>query len=263
MHESWVASKFLCDGLPFFILFLEDDSSQPIMYGRQSFIHTSTFKQGKSPKSFQVLQTQSHENDESDNATEYFVIMRSIGGFNQFVTEKDVISQAIGVTPTTPNLGIATSRMIPESPIRSSTGRRARLIRRTKSEKSGMRFGDRSSTSSIKGGVEPHNSSFEELTTADQEGEVFLYGYHITPGSNSQSCNLTIISHFSSELRRLEIDVQLCQKLRYFIDELKERVENEDYTRGGLSKWTKTVKDLRAGQEGKVRGKIVIIGRLF
>ncbi|KAI8916866.1 hypothetical protein BC831DRAFT_486021 [Entophlyctis helioformis] len=65
-------------------------------------------------------------------------------------------------------------------------------------------------------------------TTAKPFADVYVFGYHIAPAPEDpeNASRVTIVSHFSYDLRRLEVDYNTCRRLKQFIEEL------DQFTRG-------------------------------
>ncbi|KAJ1334311.1 hypothetical protein BSLG_008146 [Batrachochytrium salamandrivorans] len=73
----------------------------------------------------------------------------------------------------------------------------------------------------------PDSSSVKSTQDAKSQSDVYIYGYLVESShENPEHSKVTIISHFSSELQRLEVDYNSCRKLKQFIEEL------DQFTRG-------------------------------
>jgi hypothetical protein len=71
---------------------------------------------------------------------------------------------------------------------------------------------------------------FNEQKSPDEEGtldgKVYLFGYNISVVDDN-SCIVTVISQFSSEFQKLDVDINFCRKLKLFIEELTEFTDLE------------------------------------
>jgi hypothetical protein len=72
-------------------------------------------------------------------------------------------------------------------------------------------------------------TNFEESkssVTAESDCKVYLFGYNIA-AVDENSCLVTVISHFSTDFQKLEIDYNFCRKLKTFIEDLTEFTDME------------------------------------
>jgi hypothetical protein len=102
-----------------------------------------------------------------------------------------------------------------------------------------------------------NNSRVSTSTFSEQDGLVYIFGYHITRVGD-KSCLVTAISQFSSDFHRLEIDYSFCRKLKHFIEELTKLT---DLQVGNQMETESTTKRFFANGE-EVRDKLVIFSFL-
>ena len=67
-----------------------------------------------------------------------------------------------------------------------------------------------------------------DIAAGKQYSDLYIYGYYVTPSPEdpANQCIVTLISHMSPSLSRLEIDFNTCRRLKQFIEEL------DQFTRG-------------------------------
>lgn len=168
-------------------------------------IFTCTFQFGKEEKTFKVFQTKLRLENEA------YVVMRSVAGYKANVVGKEDLEK----------------NNSQDSDIIPSQGLRVRHL-----SNSHVALDDESSATITDPRIDP-------------ESNCFLFGYRISQGEKENSSQIQVISQFSNDMQKLEIDYYFCRKLQKFIEELTMFTDHESDQTG------------KKVAEDKVRTKIV------
>jgi endo-1,4-beta-mannosidase len=177
---------------------------------------------GKEVKKWKVFQTK--------DSVSFRVVMRSIHGFT---VQDDAVQVGIDKSQGVSIPGNARSRHT-----------------RTASEKSQTIL----STASV-GSSFSSTKPIKKLTESEEESNCFLFGYQVIPSDSDNKCEVQVISHFSNELQKLEIDFSFCRKLKLFIEELTLLTDSHEHQ--------ESRKNLFTDIDDKVRNKIVLFEYSF
>jgi hypothetical protein len=191
---------------------------QVIYLAEEHSVHNFSFEIGKEIKSFEVLQTKI-KNDTEDGT--YLVIMRSVGGFTAPEEEEDASHDG------------------DHSFEDENSNHFVPAVARHKSE-------------SLHVANPTLSPQMPKIVPGPVEKSLcYIFGYSIIPSEFENQCQIQVLSQYSSDLQKLEVDYVFCRKLKQFIEELTmltdTQIDNSDPKRTALF-----------GGEKRMRNKIVI-----
>ncbi|KAJ2989662.1 hypothetical protein HDV02_004825, partial [Globomyces sp. JEL0801] len=164
-------------------------------------IHRCQFQFTKGTTSgFQVFQTKSKPISSSNDSktSAQYVVMRSVGNFK---TASKPAGEESGVEVEVGSVDIQMEEI----------------------EGSELRLRGKKNIRSDQNNTLPDLKGKEPLV--ENEGQVFIFGYYVVAGDTPQSSTVTIMSQFSNDLHRLEVDYTVCRKLKQFIEELVQHTD--------------------------------------
>ncbi|KAJ3359423.1 hypothetical protein HDU91_004925 [Kappamyces sp. JEL0680] len=226
VYDSFIEAKVLFEG-----------TTATFILDGPHLIHSCSFQLGKVERRFQVFQTKSA--DETDTR---FVAMRSVGGLGEVDMEsstEDFEDEFDGKTDLAENDSEQALRH------RKSRSFTAKVVE-SAAEPVSVSAGTSVPTSSGPPAQLAQKSS--SAAQIEQEGTVYLFGYLIKKVTET-SCLVTVVSQFSSELHRLDVDFSFGRKLKLFIEELTQLTDGNQLA-GASDSGAKSLDTL------KVRDKI-------